>query len=65
MQFLRQQAKDILACDFFTVDTVLLKRLYVLIFIELHVRHEALTTGWDERTHRSAVAAAVLKLGAA
>jgi putative transposase len=38
MQFLRQQAKGILAYDFFTVDTVLLKRLYVLIFIELHSR---------------------------
>ena len=38
MQFLRQQASGILACDFFTVDTVLLKRLSVLIFIELHSR---------------------------
>jgi hypothetical protein len=38
MGFLRQQANGILACDFFTVDTVLLKRLYVLIFIELNSR---------------------------
>jgi hypothetical protein len=27
-----------LACDFFTVDTVLLKRLYILFFIELDTR---------------------------
>jgi hypothetical protein len=36
--FLRQQAAAILACDFFTVDTVWLKRLYVLVFIELDTR---------------------------
>jgi transposase InsO family protein len=37
-QLLTTQAHTILACDLFTVDTVLLKRIYVLLFIELATR---------------------------
>jgi putative transposase len=36
--FLRQQAASVIACDFFTVETVWLKTLYVLFFIELGSR---------------------------
>ncbi len=36
--FLHQQASGIVACDFFTIDTVWLKRLQVLVFIELDTR---------------------------
>ncbi len=37
-EFLRRQARGVLACDFFTVETVFLKTLYVLFFIELSAR---------------------------
>jgi hypothetical protein len=36
--FLRSHANSILACDFFTVETARLRRLYVLFFIELRTR---------------------------
>jgi transposase InsO family protein len=37
-QFLTAQAHAILACDFFAVETVFLKRIYVLFFVELASR---------------------------
>ena len=36
--FLRQHGDTILACDFFTVDTVWLRRLYVLFFVPVGTR---------------------------
>ena len=43
-EFLGAQATTLLACDFFTVDTVLLRRLYVLFFIE-HSSQKVYVTG--------------------
>jgi putative transposase len=49
-EFLRQQAAGILECDFLTVDTLFLKRFYVLFFVELatrRVRLAGITTNPD------------------
>jgi putative transposase len=51
-EFLRLQAASILECDFLTVDTLFLKRFYVLFFIELatrRVRLAGITTNPDGR----------------
>jgi putative transposase len=51
-EFLRAQAASILECDFLTVDTLFLKRFYVLFFIELatrRVRLAGITTNPDCR----------------
>ena len=43
-EFLRTQAAGIIACDFFTVETVWFRTLYVLVFIELQSRRVHLST---------------------
>ena len=53
-QFLRAQASGIVATDFFQVDAVLLKRLYVLFFIGLG-RRPIWVTGVPSRQGTSPV----------
>jgi putative transposase len=51
-EFLRAQAASILECDFLTVNTLFLKRFYVLFFIELATRRvhlAGITTNPDGR----------------
>ena len=59
-EFLRQQAAGMLACDFFTVETLSLRRFYVLFFIELESRRVHLagcttnpTGGWVAQQARN------------
>jgi putative transposase len=49
-QFIRGQAHSMIACDFFTVDTVTLRRIYVLFVIELSTRRVHLA-GMTENPH--------------
>jgi putative transposase len=49
-EFLRQQAASVLACDFFTVEAVSLRRFYVLFFIELGSRRVHLAGGTTNPT---------------
>ena len=43
-EFLRSQAEGILACDLFTVETVFLRTLYILFFIEVGTRRLHVTS---------------------
>src|SRR5919198_554935 len=59
-EFLRQHAATVLACDFFTVETLSLRRFYVLFFIELESRRVHLagcttnpTRGWVTQQARN------------
>jgi putative transposase len=60
--FLRAQASSVLACDFLTVETVFLQRIYVLFFISLATRrieHIACTPnpdgGWVTQQARNLI----------
>lgn len=49
-EFLRAHAASMIACDFFTVETLWLGRLYVLFFIELGTRRVQLPVALRTRT---------------
>jgi putative transposase len=50
--FLREHAETVLACDFFTVETVWLRRLYVLFFVSIGTRRVEISRLYEEPGHR-------------
>jgi transposase InsO family protein len=64
--FLRQHAATMLACDFFTVDTVWLQRLYVLVVISIsnrRVEYVACTSKPDDAWMAQQARNALMDLG--
>jgi putative transposase len=68
--FLRVQASGIIACDFLTVDTVLLRRLYVLVSIHIATRKAYVagvtanpTGAWTTQQRASVLQAAAAATG--
>lgn len=66
--FLERQAASMIACDFFTVETISLRRFYVLFFIELESRYVHLagcttnpTGGWVTQQARNLSISGVLE----
>jgi putative transposase len=65
-RFLHQQAASMLACDFLTVETILLTRIYVLFFVSLERRRVAFvasTTNPDGRWVAQQARNLVMQLG--
>jgi putative transposase len=67
-EFLERQAASMIACDFFTVETISLRRFYVLFFIELESRYVHLagcttnpTGGWVTQQARNLTFTGVVK----
>jgi putative transposase len=64
--FLRAQAASILACDFLTVETIFLQRIYVLFFIShatRRIEYVACTSNPDERWVTQQARNLVMQLG--
>jgi len=64
--FLRAQAGSMLACDFLTVDTVFLERIYVLFFISLATRrieYIPCSSNPDGRWHAHQARNLIMQLG--